>query len=116
MRFERETPSYGFDVEFEMPVIVELGPKDAINTRYDFPAMVTIEPDEHTGDDDWYIASVYVEGQRNGGSTQWHELPSGHAMHEAIKSYAYQQMKQVIEGRWSDYCADRPREGSRSVA
>lgn len=82
---------------------------------------VEIEPDEMTGDTDYWISSVEISGRRMDkgrvvdGKPEWHTVPDSDPMSEVIRTYCYRTHERQLQEKFAEMQADRPRRRTRRV-
>ena len=97
--------------EFTMPGYTKIE-GDSLYT-HDLECAVEIEPDEGTGDADWYIARCFIEHRARHG-LEWRKLSNSHGLFDTITRWALDEYKPQIEALWEDYLDDKPKRRART--
>ena len=97
--------------EFTMPGYTKIEGESLYT--HDLECAVEIEPDEGTGDADWYIARCFIEHRARHG-LEWRKLSKSHALFDTITRWALDEYTPQIEALWEDYLDDKPKRRART--
>lgn len=97
-------------IDYPCPLTFDGGLVVAIETE----VRLTVEPDEMTGDTDYWISSVEISGRRidkgkvSDGKPEWHTVPDTDPMAEIIRTYAYRTHERQLAEKFAEWRLDRP--------
>ena len=97
--------------EFTMPGYTKIE-GDSLYT-HDLECAVEIEPDEGTGDADWYIARCFIEHKARRG-LEWVKLSKAHPLFAEITEVALDMHRQKLAELWDDFLDDKPKLRARA--
>lgn len=97
-------------IDYPLPVVLDGGLVVAVETE----VRLTVEPDELTGDTDYWISSVEISGRKMDkgqiatGKPEWHTVPDTDPMAEIIRTYAYRTHERQLAEKFAEWRLDRP--------